>query len=366
MRKATTLLCYSLSLLIYAIVLLWGLFGDHHSSYYHSSYIVYAIISFYLVLPVTSFISAMVLGIRRTFFKWPYPFLFSLFGLSIPFLVFPFIIPNVWLACVLPAFFGLGAGLAIRKLRLQRGVADDTAEDTLDVTDAARRAADFIRQKANPRLALEKFVNPSPKNTDGRNEYKEPVSTRSVIKRILLVVLLAIPAEALILFIIILPALSGIMVLLARSGIDPAFFGSSGVGVERFWEFFWVFGFWIFASHVLIYSLLVKLRNFGLENEKGFRYDMLGALAVVVAVFAPYMDGPRSSWILGDFEYAFAYSYLIAFILFGFFTLSTVLFDRHTSLSEPKKIFSSFGISCIVGTFISWLIWLILFQIFNA
>jgi len=122
LKKATPLLCYGISLIVYTAVLLWGILGEFRD---YGSYIGYGVISFYFILPITSFASAMILALRDTYMKWLYPFTFSIFGIAIPLLITPVLLPNVWFTCVLPAFFGLGTGLFIKKLRSPTGSTGD-------------------------------------------------------------------------------------------------------------------------------------------------------------------------------------------------------------------------------------------------
>jgi len=114
-KNHLTLICYIASLLIYAGILLWGLFGDHRGSYFG-----YGMISFYVIIPLSSFVMAMVLNISDANLKWLYPFVFGLLGAIIPATVSWVKLSSwvmfldVWPFVVLPAFIGSGVGFFIR------------------------------------------------------------------------------------------------------------------------------------------------------------------------------------------------------------------------------------------------------------
>ena len=111
-RKKVTILCYVISFIIYMAIFLWGIFGEHHGSYFG-----YGMFSFYLIIPVTSFIISLFLALKNAYLKWLYPFLFGAFGLFIPMMVFPRMFSDVWIFCIVPAFVGYSVGLLFCKAR---------------------------------------------------------------------------------------------------------------------------------------------------------------------------------------------------------------------------------------------------------
>jgi hypothetical protein len=112
MKKNVTLYCYITSFLIYTAILLSGVFGEHSGGYFG-----YGLFSFYLVIPATSLITALILHISNAnaVLKWLYPFVFGAFGIIIPLLVWPSMLSDVWFLCIVPAWVGLGFGLLIWK-----------------------------------------------------------------------------------------------------------------------------------------------------------------------------------------------------------------------------------------------------------
>ena len=108
--------CYGVSLIIYVVIFLWGMLGDHNGSYFG-----WGIVSFYCFIPVFSFIMALELNAANASFKWLYSFVFSALGLTIGATVSLaklstlVIFSDVWIFCVAPAFIGSIIGLLIRK-----------------------------------------------------------------------------------------------------------------------------------------------------------------------------------------------------------------------------------------------------------
>jgi hypothetical protein len=77
-KKNITWICYGISFAIYIAILLWGMLGNHHGSYFG-----WGIASFYLVLPTLSFTMALIINMENAHLKWIYPLVFSAFGLVI-------------------------------------------------------------------------------------------------------------------------------------------------------------------------------------------------------------------------------------------------------------------------------------------
>jgi len=107
------LLCYGVSILIYALILLWGISIDPMGLF------GYVLISFYFLLPVTSFIFSLLLSITNSRTKWLYPFLFGAFGTAIAIIVLQRMswILDVLPILIAPAFAGLVISLVIQKIR---------------------------------------------------------------------------------------------------------------------------------------------------------------------------------------------------------------------------------------------------------
>jgi len=196
------------------------------------------------------------------------------------------------------------------------------------------------------------------KSDDSKN-YNKTKKTRFFILKIILTILLAIPFEIIVLLVVLV--LVNILGFLGVAGCFSSA-GNKMIDIGRIWEF-WPISFTIFSIHVLIYSLLIRIGK--TESIKNFRYFLLGALFVVVVFLAPYMGKPRGSWILGDIQYIISNIYLITLFLFITFTISTVLFDNNSKMSEHKKIWSSVGIASVAGTIISSIVWSIIFNIFH-
>lgn len=116
-KNILTLICYGISLFVYTGLLLWGLLGDHRGSYFG-----YGLVSFYLVIPIFSFVMALTLSISNSELKKLYPILFSVFGLAIPAIVSLSRLSSwsmfldVWPLCVIPVFLGSYIGNFIRSM----------------------------------------------------------------------------------------------------------------------------------------------------------------------------------------------------------------------------------------------------------
>jgi len=105
-------ICNAVTLFVFLAIVLWGVFflksGDEMG---------YALLSFYLIIPLSSFVIAIILNETNTNLKWLYPVLFGLIGFFIPTLVFQ----SSWgwyaaLYVAVPAILGLLSGTAIKML----------------------------------------------------------------------------------------------------------------------------------------------------------------------------------------------------------------------------------------------------------
>ncbi len=106
----SVILCYGVSFIIYISILLWGLFGKHNNEYFG-----YCLFSFYLIMPSVSFLSALILGITKSFWKWIYPLCFGSLGFIIPIIVFSKTIQTPLYLYFLPSAIGLAIGIILKK-----------------------------------------------------------------------------------------------------------------------------------------------------------------------------------------------------------------------------------------------------------
>ena len=108
-------ICGGITFFIFLIIFIWGIFlnsGDEMG---------YAVLSFYIIMPVTSFVMALILSISNAYFKWLYPIIFGLIGFFIP----PIVFKGSWgwialFFSMIPALLGLAIGLIIQ-LIIQKG-----------------------------------------------------------------------------------------------------------------------------------------------------------------------------------------------------------------------------------------------------
>ena len=136
----------------------------------------------------------------------------------------------------------------------------------------------------------------------------------------------------------------------------------AGISIQFFFES-WFFGFGIYILHVTLYIffiLLIKVK---------IRYDLLGALIIAIIVSRILWITPSSGGGFLDFSSwwrEISNAFLFAMIMFAVFTISTVVLDRlKNQAKEWQKILWSVGISFVLGTLLSLLIWLILFRAYG-
>ena len=112
-RKVTSYFCYGISFIIYLAILLWGISirGDSAMRF------GFALLNFYLILPITSFICSVALQLFKAMLKWVYPFVFALFGVAIAIIVLSIRHYEVWTLLIVPPFLGAVIGFVIRKIR---------------------------------------------------------------------------------------------------------------------------------------------------------------------------------------------------------------------------------------------------------
>ena len=107
-------ICFGISLILYAIIL-WN--GMHIPK---SNMFGFVILNFYIIIPMVSFMCALLLRLFNAPLKWVYPVLFAILGIAIPVIMVMrgvLILDNVWLLCVLPPFIGTILGWLIMLLK---------------------------------------------------------------------------------------------------------------------------------------------------------------------------------------------------------------------------------------------------------
>lgn len=112
MQAKKTLFYYGISLIIYLIILLWGLSINSVDT------LGYVLISFYFIIPAVSFTSAFMLAMKGGRLNFLYPVFVSILGI-ITMLMFS----RSWSwvldtapGLILPSFVGLGLGILKKKL----------------------------------------------------------------------------------------------------------------------------------------------------------------------------------------------------------------------------------------------------------
>lgn len=103
--------CYGASLILY-LILFWNNMNTSNNDIFGV-----VIFSFYIIIPVVSFLCAFFLQVFNAPLKWIYPFLFAIFGVVIPVIVQRWgVLNDVWFLCILPPFIGAGLGWLIKFL----------------------------------------------------------------------------------------------------------------------------------------------------------------------------------------------------------------------------------------------------------
>ena len=106
-RKWISVICYAVSLVVFALV-----FRDNLRQNFWSSRFILTI---FTALPL-SFVVALIMHTTNAYFKWVYPFLFGIFGFVVLTTVYNLshILPHITLSFV-PPFLGAGLGWLIWK-----------------------------------------------------------------------------------------------------------------------------------------------------------------------------------------------------------------------------------------------------------
>lgn len=112
--KKLSIISYGITACIFLVIALWGMFGS-----ITGNEMGYCILNFYLIMPITSLIIGIIMGIKGTYLKWLYPILFGICGFIIPCLVFgfgSFDMIAVFFSFI-PALLGVFIGFIIGKVR---------------------------------------------------------------------------------------------------------------------------------------------------------------------------------------------------------------------------------------------------------
>jgi len=117
-RKKITKLCYGITAGIFLVLLLWGILGS-----ITGNELGYSLLSFYLIMPLTSLVIGIIIGIKNGYLKWLYPFVFGIFSLLVPRIIFgswnSFDAIELFFSFI-PALVGVGIGTLIGKIRKEK------------------------------------------------------------------------------------------------------------------------------------------------------------------------------------------------------------------------------------------------------
>ena len=111
-KKLIFWMCMGMSLLTYTIIY-YGSFRISNNNLFG-----FSVLSFYVIIPVVSFICALLLQALNTPLKYAYPFLCALFSIAILVMTKRWgLLKDVCMLCVLPPFVGMIIGKVIVLLR---------------------------------------------------------------------------------------------------------------------------------------------------------------------------------------------------------------------------------------------------------
>ena len=153
MQMATWICCLVI-IFEYVLILLWGVFGEQNGDYFG-----YGVISFYIVMPLTLFICALVLQITSVPYKWLYPFVFSILAMSIPALVSWIklhslvILSDTWLLCVIPALIGSVIGFLIYTVKNRSDSGNNKEDEQMNKALVAFFSASGVTRNVAEALA---------------------------------------------------------------------------------------------------------------------------------------------------------------------------------------------------------------------
>lgn len=113
--KRLSLICYGITLVVFLVIYLWGALGS-----ITGDEMGYSILSFYLIMPFTSFVMSLIMGMKNVYMKWLFPVIFGILGFAIPLMVFG---SFDWISLFfsfIPAMSGMGVGVLVQRLRLRK------------------------------------------------------------------------------------------------------------------------------------------------------------------------------------------------------------------------------------------------------
>ncbi len=110
--KKLSCVCYGITFFIFLAIVLWGKFGA-----ITGEEMGFSVLCFYLIMPVVSFVTALILGLKDAYMKWVYPVVFGVFAVVIPWIIFGTADMVSLFFSFVPAVIGLGASRLILKLR---------------------------------------------------------------------------------------------------------------------------------------------------------------------------------------------------------------------------------------------------------
>ncbi|MDR1663779.1 MAG: hypothetical protein LBR83_02525 [Clostridiales bacterium] len=113
--KKLSLVCYGITAIVYLLILIGGTLGS-----ITGQEMGFAVLTFYMIMPVVSFVNALILGLKNAYRKWLYPIVFGALAFVIPWVIFG--APDIF--CLffsfIPAEIGLGIGVLIYKARTRK------------------------------------------------------------------------------------------------------------------------------------------------------------------------------------------------------------------------------------------------------
>ena len=182
-----------------------------------------------------------------------------------------------------------------------------------------------------------------------------------VMLRAILISIIAIPVQA-VFYLFGLAMMHNIYLSFHEYfAFDWTAYGDVRVDIRRFFEF-WHTGLGIYIVNVAIHTILQLI------FRRKLRFDIAGSLIITFVFSAIMFDmrRPAPGFILSDWGYSIAYTFLFAMIMFATFTLSTLSLDKLTKWKEYIKVPLSFVLSCLIGGILSYSVWVVMFGLFHG
>jgi len=157
----------------------------------------------------------------------------------------------------------------------------------------------------------------------------------------------------------------------ALFGVDWSTHSGSVIDIRRFFEF-WAAGFGVHLVYFVFYFIIgvIYHKRNGMFFVK-LRLWIFGTLfttsliAMLVGDIRRPVQTGFGRFVMSDFGYSMAYTFLFAFIMFATFAFVSFLIDKYLKFDDFAKVSLAFVISTVVGFLLSGVVWLILFNIFN-